>query len=313
MKPDDQYMEDQYDFFLSSPIINSDEGNLTVYFGSSDGNLYSVDAHTGSLKWKFKTNGVVHTSPTLYKGKVYIGSWDTFVYAIDAKTGKELWKFKSGDDSQYHILEGIQASPTASNGNIYIGARDGMFYALNAETGALNWKYSANNSWILTTAAVKDKTVYIGTSDSFLFLALDTETGKEKYQVKTSGYNYSSTAVAGNTAFYGDFTGKIYALDLKSGKIVDEYETPGRKVNAEKILNREGVLDFKHLAAGKDPVFYQTAVDVMNELYKLGPIVSSPVIANGTIFFGSTDGYLYAVNLKERDSDTLSAFDHKHE
>ena len=43
----------------------------------------------------------------------------------------------------------------------------------------------------------------------------------------------------------------------------------------------------------------QQNVKVMNEFYKLGPIVSSPVIYRNVIFFGSADGYLYAVNLIE--------------
>lgn len=305
MKPANQYMEDQYDFFLSSPIINRDEKDPTVYFGSSDGNLYAVNANTGKLKWKFKSDGIIHTSPALYKGKVYFGSWDMFVYALDAATGEEKWKFKTGADPQYHVLEGIQASPVISNGAVYIGARDGFFYALDAETGSLNWKYAADNSWIITTAAVKDKTIFIGTSDSFLFLALDAETGKEKFRTKTHGYNYSSAAIAGSVAFYGDFTGKLYALDINEGKVVDQFETPGRKEFASAVLNKDGILDFKHLAAGKDPTLYQTGVDVMKELYKLGPIVSSPVVLGNTVYFGSADGYLYAINLKEKDQRTL--------
>jgi len=74
MQPSDMYMEDLYDFFLSSPIMETTEKNPTVYFGSSDGNLYALNATTGSLKWKFKTNGLIHTSPALYNNTVYIGS-----------------------------------------------------------------------------------------------------------------------------------------------------------------------------------------------------------------------------------------------
>src|SRR6266487_6875081 len=55
MKPADMYMEDQYDFFLSSPAVEMIDKDLTVFFGSSEGNLYAVNAETGALKWKFKT------------------------------------------------------------------------------------------------------------------------------------------------------------------------------------------------------------------------------------------------------------------
>jgi outer membrane protein assembly factor BamB len=247
MKPADMYMDDQYDFFLSSPVVDMNDKELTVFFGSSDGNLYAVNAETGTLKWKFKTNGIIHTSPALYNGLLYIGSWDTYLYAIDAKTGKEKWKFKTKDQPVYHQLEGIQASPVVYDSMVYFGARDGYFYALNANTGALLWNYFADNSWVLTTAAIKDTMLYFGTSDTYLFFAFDAKTGKEKYRMKANGYLYSSPAIAGNTAYFGDFTGKLFALDLNSGgKSWQEFATDGRKANAATILNKKGDLDFMY-------------------------------------------------------------------
>jgi outer membrane protein assembly factor BamB len=299
MKPADMYMEDLFDFFLSSPIVDVNNNDATVYFGSSDGNLYALNAATGSLKWKFKTDGIIHTSPGIYNGIVYVGSWDTYVYAIDAQTRKEKWKFKTQDQPMYHLLEGIQASPAVYDSAVYIGARDGYFYALNANNGALLWKYSADNSWIVTTAAIQNGTVYFGTSDSYLFLALDAKTGKEKYRMKANGYVYSSPAIAGSTAWFGDFSGKLYALDLNTdGKVWKEFYTPERKANAA-ILNPQGNIDFAYKAGKEDLSIYTTSVNVMNEFYKLGPIVSSPAISGNTIYFGSADSCLYAVHLKE--------------
>jgi outer membrane protein assembly factor BamB len=299
MKPANMYMEDLFDFFLSSPVIDAVNKNAAVYFGSSDGNLYALDAATGALKWKFKTKGIIHTSPAIYNGIVYIGSWDTYLYAIDAQTGKEKWKFKTQNQPVYHLLEGIQASADVYDSVVYIGARDGYFYAINANTGALLWKYSADNSWVLTTAAIQDGTVYFGTSDSYMFLALDAKTGKEKYRMKANGYVYSSPAIAGNTAYFGDFTGKLFALDLNSsGKKWKEFYTAGRKANTA-ILNPQGNLDFSYSAGKQDLSIYSTSVTVMNELYKLGSIVSSPFISGNTIYFGSADSCLYAVGLKE--------------
>jgi outer membrane protein assembly factor BamB len=298
MAPKSQYMDDQYDFFLSSPVLDLNDKDLTVYFGSSDGNLYAVNANTGKKKWAFKTNGIVHTSPALYKGKVYFGSWDTYLYALDAHTGKLQWKFKTGEQPVYHLLEGIQSSPTCADGILYFGSRDGFFYALNATTGKQVWKYSANSSWVLTTTAVKDGLVYTGTSDTFLFLAFDAKTGKEKFHYRANGYVYSSPAISGNTAYFGDFSGSLLAVDIQTGKLKGKFATAGRIKNAPKVLNPKGDVDFNFLAKGKVDSLYATSVVVMDMLYTLGPIVSSPAINNNAIYFGSADGYLYALNLK---------------
>lgn len=313
MKPSDKYMEDLYDFFLSSPIVNMDGSDAMVYFGSGDGNLYAVDAQTGTLRWKFKTGGIIHSSPALFDGVVYIGSWDTYLYAIDAKTGREKWKFKTGDHPSVHLLEGIQASPAYSDGMVYLGARDGNFYAINASTGKMTWKYSAENSWIVTTAAVKDDVVYFGTSDSYLFVALDAKTGAEKYKFKAHGYVYSSPAIVNQTAYFGDFTGTMYAIDLASeAQLWHSTKTSSSIKNGKKVLNVIGDLDFAYAAAGDDASMYATGVKVMNKFYSLGSIVSSPVIAKGVIYFGSADGYLYAVNLKDEAERSSAQSHHNH-
>jgi outer membrane protein assembly factor BamB len=299
MKPAGMYMEDQYDFFLSSPIVHSKGKNHSVYFGSSDGHLYALNAENGQLKWKFKTNGIIHTSPALENDIVYIGSWDTNLYAVDAETGTRKWAFKTGEQPEYHVLEGIQASPSIKNGLVYFGARDGYFYALDAKTGNLTWKYSADNSWILTTASLKDSTVYFCTSDTYLFIALNARTGAEKFRTQLHGYAYSSPAITENYAWLGDFTGNMYVLDLSAqGKIIDSFPTPGRKANAAKILNQKGNLDFTYTAGKEDPALYATGTKVMDAFYSLGSIVSSPVIIDGVVYFGSADGYFYAVSTK---------------
>ena len=298
MKPADMYMEDLFDFFLSSPVVDASNKNATVYFGSSDGNLYALDAATGALKCKFKTNGIIHTSPAIYNGVVYIGSWDTYLYAIDAQTGKEKWKFKTQEQPVAHLLEGIQASPAVYDSVVYLGARDGYFYALNANTGTLLWKYNADNSWVLTTPAIQNGTVYFGTSDTYFLMAVNAKTGKEKYRMKANGYVYSSPAIAGSTAFFGDFSGKLFALDLNSnGRTWKEFYTPARKTNVA-ILDSQGNIDFAYTAGKEDLSLYAPSVKVMNEFYKLGSIVSSPAISGNTIYFGSADSCLYAVHLK---------------
>jgi len=181
---------------------------------------------------------------------------------------------------------------------VYFWARDGFFYGLDAATGHLVWKYSANNSWILTTAAAKDGVIYIGTSDTYRFLGLDAKTGVEKIQVQANGYVYSSPAIADQMAYFGDFTGQLFAVDLRArGKISGKFMTTGRKLHASEILDQDKI-DFGYLVKGMDLYLYSTTVAGMDKLYTLGPILSSPVIAEGTIYFGSADGNLYALKLK---------------
>jgi outer membrane protein assembly factor BamB len=296
MKPVNEYMDDPFDFFLSTPAVDSSAGLL--YFGSSDGNLYALKITDGALQWRFQTGGIIHTSPVLSGNTVYFGSWDRFLYALDSRTGKEKWKFGTRADTSYHLLEGIQASPLVYDHRLYFGARDGYFYSLDAGTGRQIWKYSANNSWILTTAAAAGKVIYTGTSDTYLLLALDTATGKEIIRATANGYVYSSPVIGGNSIYFGDFSGQLLAVNRLSGEVIDRWETPGRQKNGQMLLKNNKV-DFGFVTKGMDLAYYATTVDGMNKLYTLGPILSTPVIGNGMIYFGSADGCLYAVRLKQ--------------
>src|SRR5436190_14060723 len=75
MKPAGIYMEDPWDFFLSSPVVNENAATPAVYFGSSDGNLYAVNTKNGTEIWRFKTNGSIHSTPTLNNDILYVGNW----------------------------------------------------------------------------------------------------------------------------------------------------------------------------------------------------------------------------------------------
>jgi outer membrane protein assembly factor BamB len=301
MKPTNMYMEDLYDFFLSSPVMNLSNTEAVLYVGSSDGNLYALNALDGSLKWKFPTKGIIHTTPAVDHNTVYVTSWDTYLYAIDAVTGKMKWKFKTNEQPVYHLLEGIQASPTIADSLVFFGARDGYFYAVNANTGSLVWKFFNDNSWVVTTAAILDSTVYFGTSDTYRLLALDAKTGKEKYYIQANGYVYSSPAIAGRMLYFGDFTGRLYALDrLSREQSLQQFSTEARDNNAATVLNKKGRLDFLYTAGKDDPINYSTGVKVMNQFYTLGSIVSSPVISGNQLFFGSADSCLYALTLQNQ-------------
>ena len=117
--------------------------------------------------------------------------------------------------------------------------------------------------------------------------------------MKAKGYLYSSPAISRRTAYFGDFTGNFYALDLRSeGEKWQTFSTESRKANATGILNQRGELDFGFTGGKDDMSLYASSVKVMNTFYTLGSIVSSPAVYGSSIYFGSTDGCLYAIELQ---------------
>lgn len=286
--PRNERMPDPWDFFLSSPVV----ADGSVFIGSGDGHIYALDARTGNLKWKFKTGNVVHTSPAVADGVVYTGSWDTYLYALNAATGSVIWKFKTGEDPQYSNQTGIQGSAAVAAGKVFFGCRDANFYALDARTGSELWRFNNKGSWVVGSPATTDRAVYFGTSDSTKFHALDSNSGRTLFSLETGTYAFSSVAVAGNTAYFGSFDGRLRSVDLKTGRYSGEFEMAARKQNGPKYLLPRGTWNMPAL-------YTDNTLDAMvvgiSRMLSLGSILSSPVIDRGVLYVGGADGNLYAI------------------
>ncbi len=288
LQPRTQTIADPYDLYLSSPVV----ANGAVYFGSGDGNVYALDAVSGAMRWKFTTGDVVHASPAFADGVVYVGSWDSWFYAIDATTGKERWRFHGGEDALAHNQIGFQSSPAVVDGVVYTGCRDANLYALDAKTGAEKWKVYHNGSWVISSPAVADGKIYYATSDSALYNVVDATTGKAQIQEQGNSWMFSSPAVAGDVVLIGVSNGSLEARDRASGKLLWEFQTEAAKQNLGWVLTAQH--------KSNDSLVFRVrwqdeTTAALERVFAVGSIFSSPVVANGVVYFGSTDGNLYAI------------------
>jgi outer membrane protein assembly factor BamB len=103
------------------------------------------DARNLGLKWSYKTDYSVDSSPAVANGVVYVGSEDGNVYALNASTGAKLWSYATG--------AGLYSSPAVANGVVYVGSYDYNVYALNASTGGKLWSYATSGA-VLSSPAV---------------------------------------------------------------------------------------------------------------------------------------------------------------
>ena len=286
--PRTETMPDPFDVFLSSPAVVGG----TVYFGSGDHHVYALNAATGALRWKFETGNVVHASPAVADGVVYIGSWERNLYALRADNGALIWKFQTGDDTDIYNQVGIAGSAAVAGGTVFFGSRDGHFYAVDARTGAMKWSHDNKKGWVIASPAVERGVVYFPTSDGERFKALDAATGATLYDIANKAVSFSSPAIAKDTVFYGSSDGWMHAVDAATGRSKGDFQTDGSKVNAAKYIDRNGRIDNAILY----PDFTLDGMIIgLERMFALGSVLSSPVVVDGVVYFGSTDGSVYAV------------------
>ena len=286
--PAKQTFFDPFDVFLSSPVVV----NGSVFFGSGDGHLYALDAATGQLRWKFETGDVIHASPAYANGTLYVGSWDSYFYAVDAATGKQKWRFHAGEDPVIHNQVGFQSSAAVVDGVVYVGCRDSNLYALDAATGTEKWRFNNAGSWVIASPAVADGKVIFATSDSALFHMLDAATGKPLAKQQSKAFMFGSPVVAGRVVLQPVLNGTLEARDLADGALLWEFRTEASKANRGWALTSEGRFNLPLIFrsnSGEDGILG------LERQLGIGALFSTPLVEGGTIYVGSTDGNLYAL------------------
>jgi outer membrane protein assembly factor BamB len=167
-----------------------------IYAANLDGYLYALDAKTGALRWRFKTQDGITSSPVIDGDTLYFGSNDKKVYAITGLSGsapaapKVKWTFATGDQ--------VNATPLLDGGVLYIGGTDKVFYALDAASGKKLWSATLEGR-IYGRAAVYKNLVFVGAGpgDGRLY-AYDAKTGQPFWKYETN------TKIQGDVVIEGD-------------------------------------------------------------------------------------------------------------
>ncbi len=273
-----------------SPCVDDN----VVYFGSGDNNLYAVDAKTGQELWRFKTGGWLASNPCVVDGVVYFGSDDGNLYAVDAKTGQELWRFETGGRAG--------SSPCVVDGVVYFESDDGNLYSVDAKSGQELWRFTSKGDYIGNPRVIGG-VVYFKDGYEKIY-GVDAKTGQELWNFKwngcigawcpSGGVIYFSSSKFDPDCFEEDI---VYAVDIKSG--IELWQRSYWIGTSLCVV--AGVVYF---AIHGDTLCTLDA-ETGRELWRfkgeggswesvVEPL-SNPCVVDGVVYFGSWDGYLYAL------------------
>jgi outer membrane protein assembly factor BamB len=129
---------------------------------------------------------------------------------------------------------------------------------------------------VIASPAIHGDTLYVGSTGGLLY-ALDRLVGTEKWKYAAKARIASSPAVAGGLVYFGAFDGNFYALDEAGGQLKWKFMTGGERRFSATHLH------------GSQP-----ATETMPDPFDC--YLSSPVVSNGVVYFGSGDGNVYALN-----------------
>ena len=134
--------------------------------------------------------------------------------------------------------------------------------------------------------------MYFGTSDAHKFYSMHKDYGIINWTIPVGMRVYGSAIAHNNNIYFGTFDGKLIGIDYLSGERNWEFQTANSKLNYGSVFKSEGIFKEGFELYGNG--FEETEALI----HTLGSILCTPAIDEDTIYFGSSDGYIYAVKLK---------------
>ena len=208
----------------------------SLFVGSQDGTVYSLQADSGCIRWTFRAGAEVRTGITLapWQDRQAKGEGETEhlaffadlvarVYAVDTATGKEKWRVKVDD----HPNATVTAQPVLFDGVLYVSVSSlevvpaadpayacctfrGAVVALDADTGELIWKSHTISEEPQAVSTNSAGTPIMAPSGAPIWNSATIDPKRRSLYVGT-GENYSSPAQGSSDA--------VIAFNLDDGSI----------------------------------------------------------------------------------------------
>ena len=259
---------------------------LWVHFGRPNGSHYKPSPEDEN---KFK--GITENPGTGWL-KLYASNSqpkdlpDNDVQNSAKKNSKVIWIYQTEDPRNTDY-----ALSTGSEDTLYVATSSSSIYALDLHRGKLIWEQPIGKNSI--TPTVSEGLVFIGTEIGLE--AINKETGTVKWEQKV-GKISSKPIVVNDVVIAGCSDGNIYAFDMDTGKVEWRYKFSESTAISEANSNT--------IYVGSNDICY--AFDIVNkkilwEFKTNGIITASPAVNGKTVYLGSWDGNVYAIDSNTGD------------
>ena len=208
---------------------------------------------------------------------------------------------------------GLAADSTTFRGN---PEHTGVYDAAGVpKLSGVKWTFKTEGQ-VIASPAVHDDTLYVGSTGGVLY-AINRGTGTARWQYPVKSRIASSPAVAGGLVYFGAFDGNFYAVSETTGQLKWKFQTAGEHRFSAPHLH--GLVPENETMPDpwdcylSSPVVWQGAVyfgsgdgnvyaldaptGALKWKFKTASVVhASPAIADGVLFIGSWDSYFYALD-----------------
>ena len=271
--------------------------------------IYALDAESGKILWVYKTLNSIKNNVVIENDKLLAQDAEGNIYCVDAKNGKEIWVEKAELGSSLSTSSGI----VAENGVLYAGCAAGIT-AYDIENGNVIWENIRNHGEASPAEFVVAGDKLLVSSHWDALVALDKKTGKKLWENKDSELRFRSSTPAvidENTLIAAD-SNSIMLINANNGEILhkDTYEDINFSSSAQPVIDgnaayiptaNKGLIAYNTDEMAEEWRFETGKAMIYTAPYTSGEaetIEPTPVLKDGSLFFGASDGKIYKISAK---------------
>ena len=240
----------------------------SIIFGSQYGEVYCLDMISGCVQWMFQADAVVRGGIAVSQNtdgdiSVYFADFNCITYCLNANTGKLNWKSEVKSES----INAVTGTVVYSDGIVYIPLTSmevivgnqpsyecckgsGMVVAVNAENGEEVWRHRVISELATEQKVGSDGVKKFGPSGAPVWSSPTVDEKRGLLYIGTGENNSYPTTTSSDA---------LQALDLKTGKLIWNYQATSGDAYVQGEFNRQGT-SMKPCAhcpdpAGPDPDF----------------------------------------------------------
>ncbi|MBQ3625573.1 MAG: PQQ-binding-like beta-propeller repeat protein [Synergistaceae bacterium] len=280
---------------VGTPLIiqdDKDDASGKVIFNQADGTITCLNLDDGSVNWQNAPDvsgggEALSDGAAFGNNKIYVCKGDNKLQAYDLHDGSAEWSYSSE--------QGLSAAPACKDNFIFLGELSGKFSIIDNIFGKRIGGGGAGGA--VNTPKVYANKIYFSSWDGSVHCVdiKDIKNIKTLWTVNIGDPVSTSPEIKLNKIFVGTARGKIAALNLKDGKILWQLDTQAGAFTGKLASSSADNLVF---AGGSDGVLYIIDAETgkLNATFKTDKsIIGDIAFSSGVLYFGSSDGNLYAI------------------
>jgi len=193
---------------------------------AKSGSYYQINTKKpGLVKNKLQLPDNVLNSPAVSGTNIVFYTHSGILLCYDMQSLSLLWSEDVYPENlPRQPSDEFMVSPVISGGCVYVTDPRGIAYAFDLYSGQRLWAVSIG-SYTDVSPAVYDGNMYFGAENGFY--CLNTQDGSVRFVFKETGSRVTTGAIiAGSTVYFGTDAGRVFALDIKNGELLWDFQIP---------------------------------------------------------------------------------------